>query len=237
MALTWNQALHDKLMYIENTRVHLLYFAEAMEAQERGKFIEDMDAAIGRGDVEKLGQLLVAAKISTLPAAHRVLLYDWHFHERSKAWIWGVVDNDGCFLCDGQIPMILESDDATRSTSQVIGFSITEEALARFIRRAGWTGPDEESFFNDQRTDEDLKLPKVLVPEPDEPNKDDMARWRRQFAPALELMRGGRSKRDLMSNEDPDEIDPELLKGRYQTGLFGGGDVIQIKRRKKRKSK
>lgn len=235
MAHTWNQALHDKLMYIESARVHLLYFAEAMEAQERGKFIEDMDAAIGHGDVERLGQLLVAAKISTLPAAHRVLLYDWHFHEDSKAWIWGIVDNDGCFLCDGQMPMALESD---MKATQTIGFSITEEALAKFIRRAGWTGPDEELFFGDRRTDEDLNIPKELIPESKEPNKDDMARWRRQFAPMLELMRGGRSKRDLMLKDDPDEMDPELLKGRYQPRLFGGGgDVIQIKRRKKRKSK
>jgi len=234
MAWTWNQALYDKLAYINSTRAHLLYFADAMEAQERGQFIEDMDLAVLRGDVERLSQLLVQAKISTLPKEHRVVLLDWHFHENSNAWIWGVVDQDGCFLCDGQMPMILESGLAA---TEVIGFSMTEEALAKFMRRTEWTDPGDE-FFIDRRTDEDLKLPKELVPELEDPNKHDMVRWRKQFAPSLELMRGGRSKRDLMSKDDPDEIDPELLKGRYQPRLFGGGgDVIQIKRRKKRKSK
>jgi hypothetical protein len=174
-------------------------------------------------------------------AAQHIWLPDWHFHERSQLHVWGIVEEDGCFICDGQMAMVRRTQ---LDRSQVVGFSISEEALARFSRRMSWDDTEEEptepgeGFFTDCRTDEDLKLPEELIPELEDPSKNDMARWRKQFAPSLELMRGGRSKREFVSKNDPDEIDPELLKGRYQPRLFGGGgDVIQIKRRKKRKKK
>jgi len=162
-------------------------------------------------------------------------LPDWHFHERSRRYVDGLLVDDGCFICDGQAELL------TLSGVVVIGFAISEEALDRLERRYELFG---EIFFYDRRDfDEALKLPDIdqLTLELSDPKKEDMARWRKQFAPMVE--RFSREIRltspEFTSKNEPNisETDLEAVKGRVQMTITGGSEVIPVGRSRKRRKK
>lgn len=187
-----------------------------------------------------VGQVLLA-DVDALRAEYQAAreshwLPDWHFHERSRRYVHGLIDGDGCFICDGQAALL------TVSGVRVVGFSVTEEALYRLERRHELFG---EIFFYDRRDFDEslLGLPtrEQLLMELSDPKKEDMARWRKQFAPMIDRFEKEArwANPEFTSKKEPNEseTDLEAVKGRVQMTISGGSEVIPIGRARGRRRK
>jgi hypothetical protein len=154
-----------------------------------------------------------------------------HYHEQSESYVEGLRPFDGCWICDNQWPLVEEAMRRGEPVPAVLCVVVPDRALAWVKKRIGIYG---EFFFNEPDLDEkvpglslDARLDGLSLP-----NRDDVARWRKQFGPVLSWLKPVKDTK-LVSKHDIEDMVPD---GPAQVGVFGGAEIIPFKKvRRKRK--
>ena len=155
-----------------------------------------------------------------------------HYHKKSRTYVEGIVPFDGCWVCDNQWPLVEGAMQRGEPVPAILSVVFTEEALDKMKRRIGIYG---EAFFHEPDPDDLKPLPPATsLTELTLPNRDDYARWRKQFAGVLEKIK---PVAKFTSKNEPEDEPIAPIVGVVQIGVFGGAEVIPFDRKRKRRKK
>lgn len=163
----------------------------------------------------------------------------WHFHEKSKSYVFGIKLEDGCATCDVFQSLL---DERTKSHLLCVSFSeeFAEKALERYQKN--------EPIFKVNEENKEIKNNTNFQPIKDlyQPTKDDIGKWKKQFSGIISKLKGTEAVHNLGvelgyvdkslrfdETEEYESSNQPIVNSSGQSSLFG--EVIESKRKKRKK--
>lgn len=151
----------------------------------------------------------------------------WHFHDKSRSYVFGIKLEDGCNICEKFKDLLDE-----RTISHLVSVSFSEEfaekALDRYLKK--------QPIF-DIKEIKSKTFEGPLIRELSNPSKDDKIRWKKQFSYLMTKIRGIEKtvveEIEEKKEEDIDEaLSQTVTNSKGQASLFG--EVIENKKKRKK---
>lgn len=150
----------------------------------------------------------------------------WHFHDKSRSYVFGIKLEDGCSICE-KFNSLLDEREKTHLVSVCFSEEFAEKALDRYLKKEPIFKTSEDNFKT---------FSGPLIKELSNPSKEDKIRWKKQFSFIMSKIRKTDGVVIEQLQEKEEEIEEALMEVRTnskgQTSLFG--EVIESTKKRKK---